>query len=224
MALRYVLSALKITEREEEEQIPEQQQQDQNGVDDNLDEDGFLRARARATARDIFEDRYALVDHLSGKQCDGCAQGSFYEIQKVWSDHQGTWASAWSETCREVVERLKAQALNETRNDLALERIIKWKFLLPTLLFHKPPSPNGTKAKDLKMIVSRCMRQYDEGLWKDLIEEYERDIIIAQGLHHEEQSDDNKELSTIRKAADLISRFQLSKARMINAIKRIGRS
>ena len=65
MALRYVLSALKITEREEEEQIPEQQQQDQNGVDDNLDEDGFLRARARATARDIFEDRYALVDRRS---------------------------------------------------------------------------------------------------------------------------------------------------------------
>jgi len=44
-------------DREEEEHIPEQQQQDQNGVDDDLDEDGFLRARARATTRDIFEDR-----------------------------------------------------------------------------------------------------------------------------------------------------------------------
>ena len=104
-------------------------------MDDDLDEDGFLRARARATAIDIFEDRYALIDHLSGKQCVGCAQGSFFEITKVWSDHQGTWASAWSETCREVVERLKATTLNETRSDLALERIIKFKFLLPTLHF-----------------------------------------------------------------------------------------
>jgi hypothetical protein len=79
------------------------------------------------------------------------------------------------------VERLKAMTLNETRSDLALERIIKFKFLLPTLIFCKPPSPNGTKAKDLKTIISRRIRQYDEGFWKDLIDEYERDIIIAQG-------------------------------------------
>jgi len=124
----------------------------------------------------MFEDRYALVDHLSGKQYAGCAQGSFYEIQRVWSDHQGTWASAWGETCCEVVERLKAQALNETRSALALERIIKWKFLLPTLLFYKPPSPNGTKAKDLKTIVSRRMRQYDEGLWKVLGSDHSKNV------------------------------------------------
>ncbi len=46
-----------------------------------------------------------------------------------------------------------------------------------------------------------------------MIKEYERDVIIAQGMHHEEQSDENREMCKIRKAADLVSRFRLSKAR-----------
>ena len=54
----------------------------------------------------------------------------------------------------------------------------------------------------MKTIVSRRMRQYDEGQWKDLIEEYERDIIIAQGMHHEEQSDEKKELDDLKKFAE----------------------
>ena len=134
-------------EMEEGEQIPAQQQQDQNEVDDNLDEDGFLQARERATVREIFEDPYAVIDHISGKQCAGCAQGSFYEVQKVWSDHQVTWASAFGETCRVVVERSKAQVLNETRSDLALERIIKWKFLFQYFSFESHHHPTEPKRR-----------------------------------------------------------------------------
>jgi hypothetical protein len=90
---------------------------------------------------------------------------------------------------------------------------IKWKYALPAILLQKPPTPNGIKAKDLKAIAGRRMRQYEAGNWKGLVEEYEQDIIITQGMHHDNQSNDSKEMSKIRKAGDLIGRFQLGKAR-----------
>ena len=94
-----------------------------------------------------------------------------------------------------------------------MERRIKWKYCLPAIFLQKPPTPNGIKAKDLKAIVDRQMRQYEASDWTGLVEKYERDISIARGMHHEDQSDDRKEMSKIRKAGNLIGQFQLSKAR-----------
>jgi hypothetical protein len=115
--------------------------------------------------------------------------------------------------CREIVEQFNAPAPNESRSRLSMERRIKWKYALPAILLQKPPTPNGIKAKDLKAIVGRRMRQYEAGNWKGLVGEYKRDIIITQGMHHDNPSDDSKEMSKIRKAGNLIGQFQLRKAR-----------
>jgi len=104
--------------------------------------------------------------------------------------------------------------VHEARGHLTLERTVKWKFMLPTLLLRKPPSDMGTKARDLKPIVQRRLNQYDVRNWHNLVAELEADMIIAQTMHHAEtRTQLDKDEALIRKAADLLSCFQCSKAR-----------
>ena len=103
---------------------------------------------------------------------------------------------------------------NATRGALDLERVLKWKFLLPILLLRKPPSSTGTKARDLKPLIKRQMVQCDSGDWSGLVRDYERDVVQAEVLHRvDERTPDEKDEAAVRKAADLLSRFQCSKAR-----------
>ena len=84
----------------------------------------------------------------------------------------------------------------------------------PVLLLRKPPSTNGTKAKHLKPIVKRRLDQHDAGDWKTLLEEYESDVVRSQLIHRvDTRTEDDKDMAAIRKAADLLARFQCSKAR-----------
>ena len=71
--------------------MPHNNNQDDNRNKDydNLDEDGFLRPRDRATAEEIFHNKFAVIDHISGKQCTGCEQGTFFEVQKSMEQHAG---------------------------------------------------------------------------------------------------------------------------------------
>ena len=58
------------------------------------------------------------------------------------------------------------------------------------------------------------MDQYDAGDWRGLVDDYEKDVVVGQTLHRDDtrlQSD--KDEARIRKAAELLSLFQCSKAR-----------
>ena len=168
-----------------------------------------------ASNEDLLRNKYAIVDHLSLAQCAGFTGSSFTEVQHIWRDLHVQWAGAFSDACRAIMEALNAPHPDEPRHQLDLERAIKWKFLLPSgLLLRKPPSANGTKAKHLKPIVKRRLNQYDSGDWKTLLEEYESDVVRSQLIHQvDTRTEDDKDMAAIRKAADLLARFQCSKAR-----------
>ena len=50
--------------------------------------------------------------------------------------------------------------------------------------------------------------------WRGLIEDNEKDVVAAPSVHSDDsRTDDTKDEAKIRKATDLLSRFQCSKAR-----------
>ena len=113
-----------------------------------------------------------------------------------------------------IIDAVNNIDVHEARGQLLLERTIKWIFILPILLLCKPPSATAAEARDLKPIVQRRLNQCDVGDWHSLVADLEAARIIAQTMHYVEtraQSDKDEDL--IRKAADLLSRFQCSKSR-----------
>ena len=94
-----------------------------------------------------------MVNHLSMANCAGFAGGAFNEVQEVWRDLAVQWAGAFGDACKGVLEKLNAPNVGEARGKLDLERAIKWKSILPSLLLRKPPSSKGIKATELKPIV-----------------------------------------------------------------------
>ena len=176
----------------------------------DLDNHGLPKARERADCAEILRDPYAVLDHLSVAQCAGFAGFSFNEIQHIWRPLQVPWAGAYSDALRNINDKLETPRANSHRGELELERAIKWKFLLPALLLRKPPSANGIKATDLQPIITRRMNQYDSGDWSGLIADYEADVIAAESLgpKDDNSTQEEKDEAQIRKAADLLSRFQ----------------
>ena len=85
---------------------------------------------------------------------------------------------------------------NKSHGELDLERALKWKFLLPILLLRKPPSNLGTRAKVLQPVVTRRMAMYDAGDFSGLIVDLEKDILLAQFIHHV----DNRTLEEVDEA------------------------
>ena len=111
------------------------------------------------------------------------------------------------------METLSSPHRNEAQGKLYLERTIKWKFLLSTLMLRKQPSINGTKAKDLKPFIHRRLDQQDAGDWRCLVENYEKDVVLAHILHMDgTRSQSDRDEANIWEAADLLSHFQCSKA------------
>jgi hypothetical protein len=102
-----------------------------------LDDNGLPIARPRPMDEDIFCCRWAVVDHLSMAQSAGFAESSFNEVQHVWSSVQVSWAGALSDPISAIVDSLWMPHPNKWRGSLDLERKIKWKLLLPTLLLQK---------------------------------------------------------------------------------------
>ena len=118
-----------------------------------LDEHGLTQARESASAMELLCFEYVVVDHLSLTQCAGFAGASFNEVQHIWRDLQVQWAVAYGDGLRAVMEALQSPHPNEPRGQLDLERTLDWIFLLPILMLRKPPSANGTDAKDLKSFI-----------------------------------------------------------------------
>ncbi len=115
-----------------------------------LDNYGLPIARLQAMDKEIFCCRWAVVDHLSVAQCAGFAGRSFFnKVQHVWSSVQVSWAGAFSDAVSAIVDSLWMPHPNKRRGSLDLEKKFKWKFLLSTHLFQKPPSINGVKGCDL---------------------------------------------------------------------------
>jgi hypothetical protein len=104
-----------------------------------FDQDGIPVARDRATDLEIFHNKCAVIDHISGSQCLGFAGATFNELNHIPNNMQQIWAGAFGEACREINKQLSTPHPNSLRSALRLERRIKWKNILPTLLLRKPP-------------------------------------------------------------------------------------
>ena len=111
--------------------------------------------------------------------CAGFKGGAFDELQRLWWGHAVQWAGTFSDACRTITELLETPHQNKQRDKLDLERALKWKFILLTLLLRKPPSNKGTKAANLMPIVQCRLNQYDVGDWAGLVADYEADVITA---------------------------------------------
>ena len=144
-----------------------------------LDTYGLLKARERATDIEITRCGRAIIDHISMAHCAGFEGGAFDELQRLWRGHAVQWAGTFSDACRTITELLETPHQNEQRDKLNLERALKWKFILPTLLLQNPPLNKGTKAADLMPIVQCRLNQYDARDWAGLVADYEADVITA---------------------------------------------
>jgi hypothetical protein len=118
-----------------------------------LDDYGLPIAQPQAMDEEIFCCRWAVVDHLSMAHCAGFAGSSFNEVQHVWSSVQVSWAGMFSDAVSAIIDSLWMPNPNKWRGSLDLERKIKWKIFLPTLVLQKPPSINGVKRRDLLPII-----------------------------------------------------------------------
>ncbi len=173
-----------------------------------LDDYGLPIARPQATDKEIVCCRWAVVDNLSMAQCAGFAGSSFNKVQHVWSSVQVSWAGMFSDAVSAIVDSLWMPHPNKWRG---LERKIKWKFFLPTLLLQKPPSINCLKGRDLLPIIQCQMKQYDGGNRAGLIANYKHGVMLAHNIvWNNDRSPEGKKEAHVRKAADFLSHFQCS--------------
>jgi hypothetical protein len=105
-----------------------------------FDQYGRPMAREKASDLEKFHNPYAVIDHLSGAHCLGFAGATFNKLQYISNNLQVTWAGAYGKSCRMINEQLITPHPNSPRSALRLERQIKWKNLLPTLLLKKLPT------------------------------------------------------------------------------------
>jgi hypothetical protein len=180
-----------------------------------FDEFGLPPARERASLEEMLLDPMAVVDHLSVAQCAGINNFTFNECQDIWKSCQIGWAEAFGGACEEVNRAMLLPHPDDPRNQLALERRIKWKFVLPALLLRKPPSTDGVKARDLEALVKHRLRLHAEGAFDLLIAEYEADCVRAEALRQrtDNRNGDAKDVARLRRACELLSRGQFGRAR-----------
>ena len=101
----------------------------------------------------------------------------------------------------------------KSRGKYDLDRTIKLNSTLPILLLRKPLSSNTTKAKDLKSFDQQRLDRYDTSNWMVLVDDYEKDVVATQTLHRDDiRSQSDKDEARIWEVAELLSRFQCSKA------------
>ena len=67
-------------------------------------------------------------------------------------------------------------------SEFRLERCIKWKNLLPMLLLHKPPQQHRINASHLINIVQCRMNMYAADDQQGLVEDYDKDVIVANNM------------------------------------------
>ena len=181
-----------------------------------MDANGLPQARERVTDKEVLRCKQAVIDHLSLAPCAGFKGSLFQEVQTIWLDLQVQWSGVFGDATRVVTKSLNTPVPNSDRGEFDLKRAMKWKFLPPQLLLRKSLPNTGTKATTLKLIIQRRLDYYNAGDWWGLIADYEADVIPAGHLHRVEgwTKEDVKE-AKIWAAADLLSRFQSSKARKL---------
>lgn len=72
-----------------------------------FDQYSLPKARERASAMEIFHDKYAVVDHLSYSQCLGFDGASFTELKSIPNNLQVPWAEALSDAFAAVNDHLQ---------------------------------------------------------------------------------------------------------------------
>ncbi|EJK64395.1 hypothetical protein THAOC_14871, partial [Thalassiosira oceanica] len=179
-----------------------------------VDDFGLLQARDRASPAELLRNPYAAVDHLSLLACIGGEGHSFFVVREPWRNLQVAWAEVFGGVHRAVNRLLDEQLLGSRcpQRDVDLERAIKLSFLMPNLIWRKPPSSSGTKAAVMQSICRRRLNMACKMDIVGLVRDYERDVLLAKELEPTpagRRSDENR----VRRAADLMSRSKYGKAR-----------
>ncbi|EJK74866.1 hypothetical protein THAOC_03432, partial [Thalassiosira oceanica] len=68
------------------------------------------------------------------------------------------------------------------QRDVDLERAIKMSYLMPNLIWRKPPSSSGTKAAVMQSICRRRLNMACKMDIVGLVRDYERDVLMAKEL------------------------------------------
>ena len=130
----------------------------------NLDTYGLPVGRQRASDYAIQLDPLVVFDHLDMTQCLGFQGASFQTAQRIEKCHQVAWACIFGYVCGEL-----NRALADTPNtdpeesEIKLERRVKAYFVIAILILRNPPSSRCIRAKDIKSLMGRRLRQYNEG-------------------------------------------------------------
>ena len=172
--------------------------------------------RQRASIEQIAQDPYAVVDHLPFHHCFGTEGASFRESEFVPGHSRALWAEAFGSVCNDCAIATEVD-LNEfgmaVDHEWHLERRLKMFFLLPTLIFRK--EVDGSSTVSLAKLIRRRLLKFkylDE--WKDLIAEFESDLVHLQS-HMDEPpaTDGNLRDANFKRTIALVGTGQMRRAR-----------
>ena len=210
------------------ENEPQQQQPENNNADipnnepndlpppaeQEYDQYDLPKARERASIMEIFHDKYAVIDHISYAQCLGFDGASFTEMKSIPNNLQVQWAEAFSDACAAVNDQLQAPHPNSSRSELQLERRLKWKNILYIIMLRKPPSKSGIKYRDLIPIIRRRFNMYNDGNWRGLVDDYERDVVESNNIERPtERNEEREKENTINQVHEYLTKLQCGRAR-----------
>ena len=137
----------------------------------DLDEFGLPKGRPRASVHELQLDPLAAFDHFDMAQCLGFEGASFHTAQRIDKCQQIPWACAFGYACSELNNALLLPTIDPNRSEIMLERRVKLYNVLAILFLRKPPSENGTRAKDLQSIICRRLSQFNARNWWTILSE-----------------------------------------------------
>ena len=163
---------------------------------------------------EIFHDKYAVIDHISYAHSLGFDGASFAEMKSIPNNLQVQWAEAFSDACAAVNDQLQAPHPNSSRSELQLERRLKWKNILYIIMLRKPPSKSGIKYRDLIPIIRRRFNMYNDGNWRGLVDDYERDVVESNNIERPtERNEEREKENTINQVHEYLTKLQCGRAR-----------
>ena len=115
-----------------------------------------MEQRERASDMDIFNDPYAVIDHIPYSHCAGEEGASFQEATHIPQRSRGSWAETFGSICAELGEASDPRnlaPLNKEQFEIRLERRVKFFYLIPFLILRKCPDKSNPSS------INRLIRQ-----------------------------------------------------------------
>ena len=175
-----------------------------------------IPTRPRASERDIFNDKFAVVDHISLEHCFGGEGASFRYSDCIPRQCRTAWCTAFGQTCEALTEALHVNP-NEhgmpASFELSIERRVKMFYIFPSLILRKPVLENSSNVP-LKKIIKSRLNQWLHHEWSDLIKAFEADMVTVAETSRDTFGSNRDPLeSNYQKATALIQTGQLRRAR-----------